>query len=189
MPGQSYPTAHSVFMFIFLTAMMRRGQKEYLHNRLSVHASRQHFESDASSEGKNTWFLIFVFRKAWGLWGGIDILTLTIILELAAVLKDGLWKTVLKDGLWKTVLKDHKIISSLLHVYSFSTPFCVGFVFIHHFSELKARQSQGLISDDTLLLTVADPASRVGSGGATLNALLVATEHLSSKAGYTVSPL
>ncbi|KAF7701866.1 hypothetical protein HF521_001149 [Silurus meridionalis] len=38
----------------------------------------------------------------------------------------------------------------------------------------------------TLLLTVPDPQEHVGSGGATLNALLVAAEHLSARAGYTV---
>uniref|UniRef100_A0A8C3HR40 Fucose kinase n=1 Tax=Chrysemys picta bellii TaxID=8478 RepID=A0A8C3HR40_CHRPI len=37
-----------------------------------------------------------------------------------------------------------------------------------------------------LLLTVEDPAACVGSGGATLNALLVAAEHLSARAGCTV---
>lgn len=38
-----------------------------------------------------------------------------------------------------------------------------------------------------LLLTLEDPKARVGSGGATVNALLVVTEHLSAKAGYEVS--
>ncbi|NXS93723.1 FUK kinase, partial [Jacana jacana] len=37
-----------------------------------------------------------------------------------------------------------------------------------------------------LLLAVEDPWARLGSGGATLNALLVAAEHLSARAGYTV---
>ena len=32
-----------------------------------------------------------------------------------------------------------------------------------------------------------DPEVHVGSGGATLNALLVAAEHLSARAGFTVS--
>lgn len=32
-----------------------------------------------------------------------------------------------------------------------------------------------------------DPEVHVGSGGATLNALLVASEHLSARAGFTVS--
>lgn len=38
-----------------------------------------------------------------------------------------------------------------------------------------------------LVLTLEDPKARVGSGGATVNALLVVTEHLSAKAGYEVS--
>lgn len=38
-----------------------------------------------------------------------------------------------------------------------------------------------------LLLTLEDPKARVGSGGATVNALLVVTEHLSAEAGYEVS--
>lgn len=54
------------------------------------------------------------------------------------------------------------------------------------FTELKARQSRGLISADTLLLVIEDPVKGIGSGGATLNALLVITEHLASQAGYTV---
>ncbi|NWR19674.1 FUK kinase, partial [Emberiza fucata] len=37
-----------------------------------------------------------------------------------------------------------------------------------------------------LLLAVEDPWARLGSGGATLNALLVAAEHLSARAGCTV---
>ncbi|KAM9301554.1 L-fucose kinase [Gastrophryne carolinensis] len=52
--------------------------------------------------------------------------------------------------------------------------------------ELEIRQRRGLLPPDTLLLTVEDPQAHVGSGGATLNALLVAAEHLSARAGYTV---
>ncbi|XP_013387060.1 L-fucose kinase-like isoform X2 [Lingula anatina] len=52
--------------------------------------------------------------------------------------------------------------------------------------ELETRQQKGFIDEDVLLLTVEDPASQVGSGGATLNALLVVSEHLSAKQGYTV---
>ena len=37
-----------------------------------------------------------------------------------------------------------------------------------------------------LILTLEDPKGGVGSGGATLNALLVVTEHLSAKAGFRV---
>ncbi|XP_069595628.1 L-fucose kinase isoform X1 [Ranitomeya imitator] len=52
--------------------------------------------------------------------------------------------------------------------------------------ELEIRQRQGILPSDTLILTVEDPQAHVGSGGATLNALLVAAEHLSARAGYTV---
>ena len=37
-----------------------------------------------------------------------------------------------------------------------------------------------------LLLTLEDPKARVGSGGATVNGLLVVAEHLSAKAGFEV---
>lgn len=49
------------------------------------------------------------------------------------------------------------------------------------------RQKREQIPAGTLLLAVEDPEMRVGSGGATLNALLVAAEHLSARAGFTVS--
>ncbi|KAL7867613.1 hypothetical protein SRHO_G00089970 [Serrasalmus rhombeus] len=52
--------------------------------------------------------------------------------------------------------------------------------------ELEIRQQRGSLSPRALLLTVSDPQERLGSGGATLNALLVAAEHLSARAGYTV---
>ncbi|XP_075045508.1 LOW QUALITY PROTEIN: L-fucose kinase [Mixophyes fleayi] len=58
---------------------------------------------------------------------------------------------------------------------------------VHAFQrELEIRQRRGVLPPDTLILTVEDPQAHVGSGGATLNALLVATEHLSARAGYTV---
>ncbi|XP_039618777.1 L-fucose kinase isoform X2 [Polypterus senegalus] len=58
---------------------------------------------------------------------------------------------------------------------------------VHVFQqELVFRQKRGWISSETLLLTVADPQAALGSGGATLNALLVAAEHLSARHGYTV---
>ncbi|XP_048578770.1 L-fucose kinase [Nematostella vectensis] len=50
--------------------------------------------------------------------------------------------------------------------------------------ELELCQKKGLIDKDTLLLALEDPKARVGSGGATLNALLVVTEHLSAQAGF-----
>lgn len=50
--------------------------------------------------------------------------------------------------------------------------------------ELLLRQRRGLIPEETLCLSVPDPASaRVGSGGATLNALLAVSEYLSARAG------
>ncbi len=52
--------------------------------------------------------------------------------------------------------------------------------------ELNLRQKRGMISADTLLLAVPDPSSmRVGSGGATLNALVAVAEHLSARASRT----
>uniref|UniRef100_A0A452H8L3 L-fucose kinase n=1 Tax=Gopherus agassizii TaxID=38772 RepID=A0A452H8L3_9SAUR len=53
--------------------------------------------------------------------------------------------------------------------------------------ELEIRWRRGALGPHPLLLTVEDPAACVGSGGATLNALLVAAEHLSARAGCTVS--
>ena len=52
---------------------------------------------------------------------------------------------------------------------------------------LRQRQRYELIDKSTIILTVNDPQDKFGSGGATLNALLVATELLSAKAGYSVS--
>ncbi|XP_077425220.1 L-fucose kinase isoform X2 [Vanacampus margaritifer] len=52
--------------------------------------------------------------------------------------------------------------------------------------ELELRQRGGRVCASTMLLTVQDRQEPLGSGGATLNALLVAAEHLSSRAGHTV---
>ncbi len=52
--------------------------------------------------------------------------------------------------------------------------------------ELESRQQKGLIDKDVLLLTVEDPKERVGSGGATLNALYVVAEHLGARLGHTI---
>ncbi|XP_037265116.1 L-fucose kinase isoform X1 [Falco rusticolus] len=54
--------------------------------------------------------------------------------------------------------------------------------------ELEARRRRGGLGPrpPPLLLAVEDPWARLGSGGATLNALLVAAEHLSARAGCTV---
>uniref|UniRef100_A0AAQ5YZZ9 L-fucose kinase n=1 Tax=Amphiprion ocellaris TaxID=80972 RepID=A0AAQ5YZZ9_AMPOC len=53
-------------------------------------------------------------------------------------------------------------------------------------SELELRQQRGVLPQGALVLTVRDRQEPLGSGGATLNALLVAAEHLSSRAGHTV---
>lgn len=50
--------------------------------------------------------------------------------------------------------------------------------------ELEIHQSKGFFDKDVLLLTLEDPKARVGSGGASVNSLLVVAEHLSAKAGY-----
>ncbi|XP_070686170.1 L-fucose kinase [Pempheris klunzingeri] len=52
--------------------------------------------------------------------------------------------------------------------------------------ELELRQQRGSLSPGALVLTVRDRQEPLGSGGATLNALLVAAEHLSSRAGHAV---
>ncbi|XP_037622224.1 L-fucose kinase [Sebastes umbrosus] len=52
--------------------------------------------------------------------------------------------------------------------------------------ELELRQQRGALSPGALVLTVRDRQEPLGSGGATLNALLVAAEHLSNRAGHTV---
>ncbi|XP_072135383.1 L-fucose kinase isoform X1 [Mobula birostris] len=58
---------------------------------------------------------------------------------------------------------------------------------LHAFQrELEIRQRRGSIAPGVLLLTVGDPGTHVGSGGATLNALLVAAEYLSAREGYMV---
>uniref|UniRef100_A0A665VQR4 L-fucose kinase n=1 Tax=Echeneis naucrates TaxID=173247 RepID=A0A665VQR4_ECHNA len=53
-------------------------------------------------------------------------------------------------------------------------------------SELDLRQQRGSLWAGALVLTVRDRQEPLGSGGATLNALLVAAEHLSNRAGHTV---
>ncbi|XP_032557408.1 L-fucose kinase [Chiroxiphia lanceolata] len=55
-------------------------------------------------------------------------------------------------------------------------------------AELEVRRLRGALGPrpPALLLAVEDPWARLGSGGATLNALLVAAEHLSARAGCTV---
>ena len=52
--------------------------------------------------------------------------------------------------------------------------------------ELDLYQAKGKFPADAVLIAIDDPKPGVGSGSATLNALLVITEHLSARAGYTV---
>ncbi|XP_071959092.1 L-fucose kinase-like [Antedon mediterranea] len=52
--------------------------------------------------------------------------------------------------------------------------------------ELEIRKKMGLIDENVVIVTVEDPGGSVGSGGATLNALLVLAEHLSAKKNFTV---
>ena len=61
-------------------------------------------------------------------------------------------------------------------------------MFLFH-AELEARQAKGQIDKDVILLTVEDPKTNVGSGGATINALLTVVEHISARLGFTVSAL
>lgn len=56
-------------------------------------------------------------------------------------------------------------------------------------TELTLRKHLEIISSETVTLALEDPKEQVGSGGATINALLVVTEFLSAKAGFTVSSL
>ena len=46
-------------------------------------------------------------------------------------------------------------------------------------------QRKGQLPAEALCLAVPDPSPELGSGGVTLNALLVAAEHLSAAAGHT----
>ncbi|XP_052816161.1 L-fucose kinase-like [Mya arenaria] len=52
--------------------------------------------------------------------------------------------------------------------------------------ELEFRQIKGYIDKDVFLLTVEDPKQDVGSGGATINALLTVAEYISAQRGFTV---
>ena len=54
--------------------------------------------------------------------------------------------------------------------------------------ELELRQAKGYIDKDVIVLTVEDPKSNVGSGGATVNALLTITEYISAQQGHSVRP-
>ncbi|XP_052816143.1 L-fucose kinase-like [Mya arenaria] len=52
--------------------------------------------------------------------------------------------------------------------------------------ELEFRQTKGYIDKDVFLLAVEDPKQDVGSGGATINALLTVAEYISAQRGFTV---
>ena len=49
------------------------------------------------------------------------------------------------------------------------------------------KQEKGLIDNDSLIICVEDPEEPIGSGGATLNALLVVAEALSARKKYRVN--
>lgn len=52
--------------------------------------------------------------------------------------------------------------------------------------ELKIRQKKGLLSKDAILLAIDDPKPNIGSGSATLNAMLCVAEYLAAREGMTV---
>lgn len=54
-------------------------------------------------------------------------------------------------------------------------------------AELHIRQGKGLLSSSTVLLAVDDPRHNIGSGSATLNALLCVTEYLAAQNNEKVS--
>lgn len=59
--------------------------------------------------------------------------------------------------------------------------------YIFIFLELEIFKKEGKIHKETILLVIEDPAPGIGSGGATLNALLVIAEKLSAMLNYSVS--
>ena len=52
--------------------------------------------------------------------------------------------------------------------------------------QLELKQELGSLPKSLAILYIEDPLEGIGSGGATLNALLVVTEHLSARSGYNV---
>ena len=52
--------------------------------------------------------------------------------------------------------------------------------------KLQRRKQLGYLPQDLIILCIEDPQDGIGSGGATLNALLTLTEHLSAQHGFTV---
>ena len=63
------------------------------------------------------------------------------------------------------------------------------FVYLNECPELLIRQEKGLLSRDALLLAIDDPKPNIGSGSATLNALLCVAEHMAAKERLTVREL
>eukprot|EP00043_Microstomoeca_roanoka_P014311 m.141571 g.141571 ORF g.141571 m.141571 type:complete len:1080 (+) comp15983_c0_seq1:70-3309(+) len=53
-------------------------------------------------------------------------------------------------------------------------------------AELEKRREAGVIRKSTVLVAADDPKFKIGSGGATINALLMVTEMLSAQSGFTV---
>jgi hypothetical protein len=60
------------------------------------------------------------------------------------------------------------------------------FSFKKNLEELELRQKKSLISKESLVICIEDPEKPIGSGGATLNALLVVIEALSAQHQYKV---
>lgn len=91
----------------------------------------------------------------------------------------------------------HSIDCAKIERHGTAIHFCIitwmkleGFLLFSVFCiELEIRQEKGYIDKDVILLTAEDPKSQVGSGGATLNALLMVSEYISAKQGFTVSYL
>ena len=54
-------------------------------------------------------------------------------------------------------------------------------------TELQIRQKKGLICASAAILAVDDPRPNIGSGSATLNALISVTECLAAREGHKVS--
>ena len=55
------------------------------------------------------------------------------------------------------------------------------------FEELEIRQRKDVLAKSSVVLAVEDPKPNIGSGSATLNALLCAAEYLAAREGMTVS--
>ena len=53
--------------------------------------------------------------------------------------------------------------------------------------ECSIRQMKALIHPETTILCVVDPLPNIGSGGATVNAIVHVTEYISALEGHTVS--